>query len=202
MPQQPDLLPVPFASGDFLFAPTELPPPDTDLETFLRECAKGVNQLICEAWKAGALPERTALVHCLTNLGKDTPLSTKVSFDHPAIMRRDWTAEKRLHLLSCYMHTTWHLKTNRASSHSRAREKGDVTRGTIVVFTKKEPEDAWPRWYSNLLHFGYKGKTLGTMPYRNSDINGSNRVTDRAFAASVFSQPGPTAHWLAQPPRT
>ncbi|MGD0815870.1 MAG: hypothetical protein ABSA83_19935, partial [Verrucomicrobiota bacterium] len=43
---------------------------------------------------------------------------------------------------------------------------------------------------------------LGAMPYRNSDINGSNRVTDRAFAASVFSQPGPTAHWLAQPPRT
>ncbi|MGD0816639.1 MAG: mechanosensitive ion channel domain-containing protein, partial [Verrucomicrobiota bacterium] len=43
---------------------------------------------------------------------------------------------------------------------------------------------------------------LVPMPYRNSDINGSNRVTDRAFAASVFSQPGPTAHWLAQPPRT
>jgi len=163
-PPPPEMVPVPFASGDFLFAPTELPPPDTDLETFLRECAKSVNQLICEAWKTGALPKRTALVHCLTNLGKQPGLSTNVSFGHPAIMRRDWAAEKRLRLLGCYLHTTWHLKNHMASSHRRAREKGDITRGTIVVFTKEEPKDVWPRWYSNLLHFGFKGTTLGTLP--------------------------------------
>ena len=148
---------LPFASADFLFSPTDLPDPGTDLETFLSACQKRVNWMICEAWEAGALPARTALVHCLTK----PPLPTQVDFNHPAILKRpeqgnQKALEDRLCLLGCYMHTTWHLLTERASSHQRAREHGDVSRGAVIVFTKELPQSQPLQSYSHILHFGYQ----------------------------------------------
>ena len=39
---------------------------------------------------------------------------------------------------------------------------------------------------------------LGSMPYRDSGIDGTDGVFDTPFAVSVFSQAWPTTYWLAQ----
>jgi hypothetical protein len=41
---------------------------------------------------------------------------------------------------------------------------------------------------------------LGPMPYRNSRIDRAHGVISGSFAARVFAQSQPTAHWLAQGP--
>lgn len=43
---------------------------------------------------------------------------------------------------------------------------------------------------------------LGPMPFRNSGINLADGILGRARAVSVFAQAWPTAHRLAQRPRT
>jgi two-component sensor histidine kinase len=140
-----------FESADFHFAPTELPSPETNLDTFLAECNRKINWLICEAWQGRALPVRTRLVQCLTT----SPIR-KVSFENPWILQRAKpTGNDRVRLLGAFAHTTWHLKEQQASSHARVRKLGDTSRGTIVIFTKLAPEHEQPRGISHLLHFGF-----------------------------------------------
>jgi GxxExxY protein len=43
----------------------------------------------------------------------------------------------------------------------------------------------------------HKAQLLSSMPFRNSSIDFAHGVFQRAFAAGVFPEAGPTAHWLA-----
>jgi hypothetical protein len=147
-------LSLPAVVADHLFAPTELPSPESDLEAFLGNCNQRINWLICEAWINGVLPERTALVQCLTR----SPIRGRIDFRHPWILKRGDQADKnRLRLLAAFAHTTWHLTRREASSHARMRDEGDTSRGAIVIFTKEMPESSWPGGVSHVLHFGFPG---------------------------------------------
>ncbi len=144
---------LPFASAEYLFAPKALPDPETDLDTFLDHCNRQISQLICAAWKMGALPKRTALVQCLTK----RPFKRWVDFRHPFILNNEAPplGNERMHLLASFAHTTWHLDHREASSHARMRIDGDPSRGAIVIFTKEMPKRKWSSAPWHTLHFGF-----------------------------------------------
>lgn len=160
-----DALPLPFGTADFLFAPKKLPDPETDLDTFLEQCNKEINQMICRAWDRGALPQRTALVQVLTK----PPITGQVDFRHPFILKKLQLPDAdRLRLIASFAHTTWHLMHRKASSHARMRERGDTSRGAMVIFTKDKPLKAWPPGLGHILHLGYE-RTAWKHPLDISD---------------------------------
>ncbi|HVX91032.1 MAG TPA: hypothetical protein VHC20_05415 [Candidatus Paceibacterota bacterium] len=149
----PQTLPLPFDAADFLFAPKKLPDPELGLDGFLDRCNQKINQLVCRAWANGAFPSRTVLVQVLTK----SPIAGQIDFRHPFILKKsEPKGTARRELLASFAHTTWHLMAREASSHSRMREFGDISRGAVILFTKKERNRRWPTSPWHTLHFGFR----------------------------------------------
>ncbi len=163
---------IPFVAAglDFLLSPTIIPAPEHGLERFNDECDLRLNELICEAWKNGVLPKDTALVQCLTK----RPTVKKADFRHPVIFQSGLPDRDKL--LACFAHTTHFLRepTNfrYGSSHARVRELGDLSRGTIIVFTRNAPLGPTPIDFTHVLQFGFPNGAIG----KKLDVSSCSKI--------------------------
>jgi two-component sensor histidine kinase len=122
---------VPQKTLDFVMRPKRVPHPGTQsLEAYLDKCRGHFLQMIVEALKEGALPERTRLVQCLA---KEPHSVTDFSYRAVCHGKRSTCME----LAAAFVHVTeLFLRSNGSpSSHQRARADGDITFGNLILFS-------------------------------------------------------------------